>query len=63
VRYRILKHERPYAVLHDADHCPWLDSTTASPGHQQWAKNAYHVVDLTKEEAEARAWCSSCLRS
>jgi hypothetical protein len=49
VRYRILKHERPYAVLHDANHCPWLDSTTASPGHQQWAKNAYHVVELTKE--------------
>jgi hypothetical protein len=39
-RYRILKHQRPHAVLHDADHCPWLDSTIASPGHQQWARSA-----------------------
>jgi hypothetical protein len=57
VQYRILKHERPYARLHDPEHCRWLDGPNAD--HAPVAAS-YHVVTLTAAEAARRPKCSLC---
>ena len=58
MNYRILKHERPRARLHDAEHCNWLDGKNAD---HAWVAASYHVRDFSAAEAARRKRCSVCL--